>query len=214
MSLTADDHRAEMPIAEVPIAETPVLEGGRRPLRIDLSQSVSHWDRRTKIKRVVWEWFLKPIFLALPRPGRHLRVALLRLMGAEIGENCLIEPGVNILMPWNLRLASSVAIGRQVEIYNYALVEIDTMTVISQYTYLCTGTHDYTHPHMPLTWQPIKIGSECWVAADTFIAPGVTVGNGTVIGARSVVTKDMPPWMVCAGSPCKPLKPRKIQELA
>lgn len=192
--------------------EEPGVEIGHYALRVDLSKSVTPWDRRTKLKRALWDWFLKPVFLALPRPCSRQRVALLRLMGARIGEKCLIEPGVDVLMPWNLRLASSVAIGRQVEIYNYAPVEIAAMTVISQYTYLCTGTHDYTHPHMPLIWEPITIGSECWLAAGVFVAPGVTVGDGAVIGARSVVTKDVPPWMVCAGTPCRPLKPRVIRE--
>ena len=184
---------------------------GQSPTRVDLTKSITHWDRRTKIRRVLWEWFLKPIFLSLPRPCGRQRIALLRLMGARIGDNCLIEPGVNVLMPWNLSLASFIAIGRQVEIYNYALVEIDKMTVVSQYSYLCTGTHDYTHPHMPLIWKPIRIGSECWIAAGVFVGPGRTIGDGTVIGARAVVTRDMPPWTVCAGNPCKPLKPRVLR---
>ncbi len=204
-----------MPTVRIPEdteIEEPGVGGAHHSLRIDLSKSVTRWDRRTKLKRALWDWLLKPVFLALPRPCSRQRIALLRLMGACIGEECLIEPGVNVLMPWNLHLASSVAVGRQVEIYNYAPVEIGTMTVISQYTYLCTGTHDYTHPHMPLIWQPIRIGSECWLAAGVFIAPGITVGDGAVVGAKSVVTKDVPPWMVCAGNPCRPLKPRVITE--
>ena len=204
---------AQMPDLMPEDAQTrpPSVEARDLPLRIDLSKSVTPWDRRTKIRRALWDWFLKPVFLALPRPCSRQRVALLRLMGARIGEKCLIEPGVDVLMPWNLRLAPSVAIGRRVEIYNYAPVEIGTMTVISQYTYLCTGTHDYTHPHMPLLWRPISIGPECWVAAGVFVAPGVTVGRGAVVGARSVVTKDMPEWTVCAGNPCRPLKPRVLR---
>jgi putative colanic acid biosynthesis acetyltransferase WcaF len=63
---------------------------------------------------------------------------------------------------------------------------------------------------MPLIWAPITVGAECWVAAGAFIAPGVDIGDGAVIGARSVVTKTMPAWMVCAGNPCRPLKPRVI----
>jgi putative colanic acid biosynthesis acetyltransferase WcaF len=64
---------------------------------------------------------------------------------------------------------------------------------------------------MQLIWKPITIGSECWVAAEVFLGPGVDIGNGAVIGARSVVTKDMPEWMVCAGNPCKPIKIRSIK---
>jgi hypothetical protein len=80
----------------------------------------------------------------------------------------------------------------------------------AQYSYLCTGSHDYEHPHMPLTWAPIDIGSECWVASGVFVGPGIEIGNGTVVGACSVVTKSMPEWMVCVGNPCRPLKPRVI----
>ena len=59
---------------------------------------------------------------------------------------------------------------------------------------------------------PITIGESVWVAAGAFVAPGVTIGAGAVIGARSVVTKDMPDWTVCAGNPCRPLKPRVLRD--
>jgi putative colanic acid biosynthesis acetyltransferase WcaF len=184
-----------------------------RKFQVDLTQSIAHWSVAEKIKRLIWQNLVKPCFLLLPRSANNVRIFLLRMMGARIGKRCLIEPKVNVLMPWNLDMADFVVIGREVNIYNYATVTIDSMTVVSQFTFLCTGSHDYTHPHMPLTWAPITIGSECWVAADVFIAPGVSIGNGTVIGARSVVTKDMPEWVVCAGHPCKPIKGRVIKEL-
>jgi putative colanic acid biosynthesis acetyltransferase WcaF len=104
-------------------------------------------------------------------------------------------------------------IGFNTEIYNFAPVEIGDHVVISQRSYLCTSTHNYGHPHFPLVSAPISIGSQAWIAAEAFIAPGVTIGEGTVIGARSLVTKSMPPWMVCAGNPCRSIKPRVIQPL-
>jgi putative colanic acid biosynthesis acetyltransferase WcaF len=121
--------------------------------------------------------------------------------------------GVKVWMPWNLTISDFTAIGRNVEIYNFAEISIGSNTVISQYSYLCSATHDYTHPHMTLTWFPITIGNSCWLAADTFVAPGVSIGDGCVIGARSVVTKSMPEWSVCAGNPCRALKPRAIKPL-
>ncbi|GAB4016667.1 hypothetical protein GCM10028808_45850 [Spirosoma migulaei] len=87
-------------------------------------------------------------------------------------------------------------------------IKIGRRTVISQGTHLCGGTHDYTKPGFPLVAKPIIIGDHVWVAAESFIHPGVTIGNGCVIGARSVVTKDMPGWKVCSGYPCKPIKDR------
>ncbi|MGY2134548.1 hypothetical protein ACW9KT_20135 [Hymenobacter sp. HD11105] len=58
--------------------------------------------------------------------------------------------------------------------------------------------------------KPIYIGDHAWVAAEAFIHPGVTIGAGCVIGARAVVTKDMPAWMVCGGHPCVPIKTRSV----
>jgi putative colanic acid biosynthesis acetyltransferase WcaF len=135
------------------------------------------------------------------------------MMGAHIGRGCLIEPGVKILMPWNLELGDHVAIGRDVEFLNFAPVRIDSMTVVSQYCYLCTGTHDYRHPHFPLEFSPIVIGAECWIAAGAFLGPGVNIGRGSVIGAKAVVTQNMPEWTVCAGNPCRPIKPREVKSL-
>ncbi|HMJ91093.1 MAG TPA: glycosyltransferase [Candidatus Acidoferrum sp.] len=181
--------------------------------RVDLTRSKTHWPMKLLAARVAWACLVKPFFMLLPRPCSKLRIAILRLMGAKIGKECHLEPRLKILLPWNIELGDHVAIGREVEFLNFAPVRIGPMTVVSQYTYLCTGTHDYTHPHFPLTFAPISIGSECWIAARSFIAPGVSIGPGAVVGAASVVTKNLPAWMVCAGNPCRPIKPREIKKV-
>jgi putative colanic acid biosynthesis acetyltransferase WcaF len=182
-----------------------------RQFRLDLRKSKSSWSLETKLQRGLWTLVWHVLFRTTPkRIGNPWRLWILRMFGARIEGSALVPGSCKILQPWLLRLGDGVAIGAQTEIYNYALVSIGGMSVVSQYSYLCTGTHDYTNPHMPLIWAPIRIGSECWIAADVFIAPGVTIGDGTVVGARSVVTRDLPPWSVCAGNPCKVLKPRVI----
>jgi putative colanic acid biosynthesis acetyltransferase WcaF len=182
--------------------------------RIDLRQSKSHWSLRTKLRRGLWNAVWHVLFRPTPkRLCNPWRVWLLILFGADVDGDVLVLGSCKILQPWKLRLGDGAALGAESEIYNYAPVSIGAMTVISQYSYLCTGTHDYTHPHMPLTWAPIHIGPECWIAADVFIAPGVSIGRGTVVGARSVVTHDLPEWSVCAGNPCKVLKTRVVSSL-
>ncbi|PKO76154.1 MAG: putative colanic acid biosynthesis acetyltransferase [Betaproteobacteria bacterium HGW-Betaproteobacteria-15] len=135
------------------------------------------------------------------------------MFGARIGKRCLVLPGVKVLMPWNLELDEFVAIGHSAEIYNFASIRIRRMSVISQRCFLCTGSHDYLDPTMPLIWKPIDIGSECWIAAEAFIAPGVTITDGVVVGARSVVTRSIEtPWTVWAGNPAKLIKARNMKD--
>jgi putative colanic acid biosynthesis acetyltransferase WcaF len=166
------------------------------------------------IRRLCWNltWFL--LFSPWPkRFGNGFRIALLRIYGAKIGRGVLVCPDVRIMKPWELEIGEGTAIGPRVEIYNFCLVKIESMVLISQDCYLCTGSHDHTNPTMPLVVKPIYIKSESWLAAGVFVHPGVVVGRGCVIGARSVVAKDTPDWMICAGNPCKSIKPRLYKEV-
>lgn len=205
------EHEFAQQVETVP---SPAEEAGAQitgPLRIDLYKVQNPMPWGLKLRRLVWHCFQLPFFEHTPRMLSPLRVFLLRLFGAKIGPACHISGGVRIWMPWNLTIGERSAIGFNTEIYNFAPVEIGDHVVVSQHSYICTSTHDYTHPYFPLVSMPILIDSQSWVAAGSFLGPGVTIGEGAVIGAKSVVTKSMPPWMVCAGNPCKPIKPRTIR---
>lgn len=180
----------------------------------DLRRSVTPWPTGYKLKRGLWNLVRVLLFRPTPkRMGNRWRLWILRRFGARIHGVPIIHASCRILQPWNLEIADGATLGHQVKIYNFADVFIGAMSVVSQYSHLCTGTHDYTHPYLPLRWKPIHIGAECWIAADVFISPGVKIGRGSVVGARSVVTKDLPEWMVCAGHPCKPIKRRILQDI-
>lgn len=132
----------------------------------------------------------------------------MRLFGAKVGKGVHVYPSVKIWAPWNLELGDECGIGGESILYSQGKITIGYRGVISQGVHLCTGSHDYTKYGHPLFTKPITIGAKAWVAAEAFVHPGVTIGEGAVIGARSVVTKDMPKWTVCAGHPCKPIKER------
>ena len=167
---------------------------------------------KNRMARLVWNSVYLLFLRFSPRPFHGWRAFLLRRFGAKIGRGVHVYPGVKIWAPWNLQVGDETGIANGVTLYSQGMISIGKRTVISQGAHLVAGTHDYTHPGFPLVTHPITIKDQVWVAADAFIHPGVTIEEGAVIGARSVVTRDMPGWMVCAGHPCTPLKERKFNQ--
>lgn len=135
---------------------------------------------------------------------------LLRCFGARLGHRAGVHPTTRIMHPWLLEMGDWTMIGPGATVYNLGRITVGHHTLISQDAYLCAGTHDHSDPTMPLLKPEIHIGAGVWVAAGAFIGPGVKVGDNSVIGARAVVTRDVPPNVVAAGNPCRVLKPRPM----
>ena len=146
-----------------------------------------------------------------PGPSSAWRALVLRLFGARMGRGCHVYPGVRVWAPWNLVMEDQASLGDGVICYNIATITVGRRAVVSQGAHLCTGTHDYEDPAFQLVAKPISIGAEAWICTEAFIAPGVCIGEGAVIGARALVTRDMPAWMVCAGMPARAVKPRTMR---
>ncbi|MGK6351564.1 WcaF family extracellular polysaccharide biosynthesis acetyltransferase [Parapedobacter sp. DT-150] len=164
-----------------------------------------------RIMRAVWGLVYLVLFRYSPRPFHGWRTLLLRLFGAKIGRGVHVYPRVKIWAPWNLEIGDESGVANGVNLYSQGKITIGKRAVLSQGAYICAGTHDYTKKGFPLVTKPIVIEDHAWIAAEAFIHPGVTIGEGSVVGARSVVTKDTPPWMVCSGFPAKPLMPRELE---
>ncbi|MDE2350241.1 MAG: putative colanic acid biosynthesis acetyltransferase [Gammaproteobacteria bacterium] len=154
-----------------------------------------------RVLRVLWAFTWLFLYRPSPRPLHGWRRMLLRIFGATIGARAHPYPRAKIWAPWNLTIDAAGCIADDVDCYCVAPVRIGAHATVSQYSYLCTASHDFRDPSMPLVAAPIEIGAEAWVAADVFVGPGVTVGEGAVIGARSTVVRDVDPWTVVAGSP-------------
>jgi len=164
------------------------------------------------VKVQVWWLIQSTIFCFSPQFMYSWRNFLLRLFGANIGKNVIIRPSVKITYPWKLTIGDYSWIGDDVNLYTLGEIEIGNNSVISQKSYLCAASHDYDKPDFPIWAKKITIEDECWLATDVYVAPGITIGRGTVVGARSSVFKDLPPGMVCIGSPAKPIKERVMTE--
>ena len=166
---------------------------------------------QNRIGRIIWNVVYVLFFRFSPNPIHPWRSFLLRIFGAKVGKRVHVYPGVKIWAPWNIELGDECGIANGVTLYSQGKISIGKRCVISQGSYLSAGTHDYTNPGFPLVTKPIVIGDHVWVATQSFIHPGISIGDGCVIGARSVVTKNQPGGMVCSGHPCIPIKKKGIQ---
>ncbi|MBV1916343.1 MAG: putative colanic acid biosynthesis acetyltransferase [Pseudomonadales bacterium] len=176
--------------------------------RLDQFYLPAGFRGRSAIVVQLWWIVQATLFLHSPQFMYAWRNWLLRLFGATIGKHVIIRPTVRITYPWKLTIGDYSWVGDHAELYTLGPVTIGKHAVISQNSYLCTGSHDYKSESFDIYAEPIVIEDEAWVAADVYVAPGVTIGRGAVIGARSSVYTDMPSGMVCIGSPAKPVKPR------
>ncbi|WP_085979776.1 WcaF family extracellular polysaccharide biosynthesis acetyltransferase [Rhodopirellula europaea] len=162
----------------------------------------------SRLKELAWVtcrlfFFLLPI----PLPSK-IRVLLLRLFGATIGKGVVIRSGVSISFPWRLSIGDHVWIGEGVSILSLDQVTIESNCCASQDAFLCTGSHDFSKSTFDLITRPIVVREGAWVAARCFVAPGVTVGPGSMCAAGSVVLKDVPPHTTVLGNPAMPRQTR------
>lgn len=155
-------------------------------------------------------WWLVQAILFKPSPQilYGWRRFLLRCFGAKIGKNVIIRPSVTITYPWKVSIGDYSWIGDDVVLYSLGEIEIGKNAVISQKSYLCAGTHDYSKSDFPILGKKIIVEDECWLATDVYVAPAIRIGKSTVVGARSSVFKDLPAGKVCVGNPAKVIKER------
>jgi putative colanic acid biosynthesis acetyltransferase WcaF len=163
---------------------------------------------RSPITVQLWWLVQATLFAWSPQFCYGWRRFLLRLFGAKIGCSVILRPSVKVTYPWKLEIGDYSWVGDDVDLYTLGPIKIGRNVVVSQRSYLCTGSHDYTSEAFDIYQKSIVIEDEAWVASDVFIHPGVNIGKGAVIGARSTVMHDMPAEMISIGFPAKPVRHR------
>ena len=152
---------------------------------------------------LLWQIVQATLFACSPQPLFAWRRFLLRCFGARIGAGVRLRPSVRVTYPWKVEVGARAWIGDHAELYSIGSIRVGADSVISQRSYICAGTHDYTKTDFPILARPVTIGDEVWIATDVFVAPGITVGRGAVIGARSSVFSDVPSYAVMMGNPAR-----------
>src|ERR1700730_10766842 len=156
-----------------------------------------------RVQRLLWGLVFHSLYRPSPNFLHAWRRMLLRLFGAKIGAGAHPYPHAKIWAPWNLTMGENSCLANDVDCYCVASVTIGCNAIVSQYSYLCAASHDYETDDFHLVSAPIVIRPSAWVGADCFIGPGVEVGEGAVVGARSTVVRDVPPKAVVVGNPAR-----------
>ena len=141
-------------------------------------------------------------------PSRHFMKWFYQLMGAKIGKNTFPCRRVEVLLPRGLKLADGVAIGWFAELDARGGIIIEHDTNISSHVKMITGSHDIDDPNYTADFRPIHIGHHCWIGTGAMVLQGVNIGNGAVVAAGAVVTKDVPAYTVVGGIPAKVIRER------
>ena len=142
------------------------------------SHPLSEHSIGNRIARFLWSVTYVILFRHTPRPFHAWRNLLLRIFGAKIHRTARVYPKVKIWFPGNLVMGVGTCMGDAVDCYNVATITLEDGATVSQYSYLCGATHNPDDVNFPLVPLPITICRRAWLAADVFVAPGVTIGEG------------------------------------
>lgn len=157
----------------------------------------------------LWRLTQVTLFAGSPQFMYGWRRGLLRLFGARIGQGARIRPSVRIAFPWRLTVGDHSWIGDDADLYTLDTIRIGRNAVVSQYAHLCTGGHDISAPAFDIVTAPILVEDEAWICAGVFVHPGVTIGRGSVVAARSVVRRSVAPHGLYAGDPLRRVSDRR-----
>jgi putative colanic acid biosynthesis acetyltransferase WcaF len=168
----------------------------------------SPWTLSQRVRMLIWEYAWLLLCAWMPKPCNPWRLFVLRLFGAKLHGRPFVHQRARIALPWNLTMHHRACLGDRANAYCLGPIEIHEGATVAQEAYLCTGTHDFADPALPLRTAKITIGAHAFIGARAFVLPGVTVGEKAIVGACSVVTRDVAVGAKVAGNPARNIKAR------
>ena len=171
----------------------------------------SPWTKSQRMKMLVWEYVWLLFCIWTPKPANQWRLFWLKLFGCKIFGKPFVHQRARIQIPWNLILHDRACLGDRANAYNLGVVEIFEHATVGQEVYLCTGTHAFEQPEMNLITCKITIEKNVFIGARAFIMPGITIGENAIIGAGSLVIKNVDKNTIVGGNPAKFIKSRSFE---
>ena len=162
-----------------------------------------------------FSWIFNVIWVICELLPPIFRGAIFKILFKKFGDGCLVDYGCYFRYAHKISIANNVAINHGCELYAsmqsvHGTITLMDYAVLGPKVIIFTASHDYTAINLPDISAQVIVCRYAWVGGNTTILPGVTIGEGAVIGAGSVVTKDVPPWSVAVGNPAKVIKSRSV----
>jgi putative colanic acid biosynthesis acetyltransferase WcaF len=176
------------------------------------SRHASPWTLHERMRLLLWSIAWPLLCQWTPKPFNAWRLLWLRVFGCNIEGTPFVHQRARIQIPWNVTLHHRSCVGDRANLYSLGEIELCRSCVVAQEAYLCTGTHDLSDPETPLLTSKITVGAEAFVGARAFVMPGIRIGAKAVVGACSVVTRDLPPRSISAGNPSRIIRAMKISD--
>jgi putative colanic acid biosynthesis acetyltransferase WcaF len=177
----------------------------------DTWSSGASFTLRNRLYRATWQLTWALLASWTPPPLHGWRRFLLRLFGAKVASTAGVYGSARIWSPANFEIGEHAYVGPRATIYSMARIRMGEYSLVSQGGHVCAGTHDIDDVHFQLKARPIDIGARVWIAAEAFVGPGVTIGEGAVLGARACAMKDLEAWTVYSGNPATAIRPRRVR---
>jgi len=168
----------------------------------------ANFSFKNRLLRFCWIVVWKLLASWTPAPLHKWRILLINVFGGEVSYKAFVYGTTKIWAPWHLTMQDYATLGPFVECYNIQQVTLNYKAIASQGAKLYTGTHDYNDVNFQLLARPIVIQDYAWVAASSFVGPGVEIAEGAILGATGTSFKDLEAWTIYVGNPAVKVKQR------
>lgn len=166
----------------------------------------SPWTFKQNVARTVWMTLGRVAWAFCP----PARAPLVRLFGGKVGKDVRFASQVEVTIPWNVDIGDHVRVRSGAIIYSLGPISIGAGSVLDSRAHLCAGTHDMTDPTFPLVREPIRLGANCYIGIDSYVAPGVTLGDNVRVWPRASVYKSHGSGVALAGNPARPVDMKDV----
>lgn len=165
----------------------------------------------------IYSYIINFFYLIMELLPPFLRNLIFKLLFKKFGRNCLLDYKTYFRYPSRISLGDNVTINRDCSLYasymvNQVEIKIGNNVALSPHVRIFTATHDYSSLGLDDTAASVIIEDYAWIGGGAIILPGVTIGEGSVIGAGAVVSKNVPPYSVAVGNPARVIKVRTLSD--